>query len=165
MVQVFSSLDLICCFYLRVHSIVFRHHKLSPHIILATTTIQFINGTTIKDLGQFPLKKIAPNPKTNPKPNPNPNQGSTFLGGNCLVAPNSKTDPDVDSNTKPNWGQFFSVVIVRIPTIMVSIISQWKHWLYFPCVLNNINICFCFNFYFFIFRDKVISMALTDKSS
>ena len=107
MVQVFSSLDLICCFYLRVHSIVFRHHKLSPHIILATTTIQFINGTIIKDLGQFPPKKIAPNPKTNPKPNPNPNQGSTFLGGNCLVAPNSKTDPDVDSNTKPNWGAIF----------------------------------------------------------
>ena len=107
MVQVFSSLDLICCFYLRVHSIVFRHHKLSPHIILATTTIQFINGTIIKDLGQFPPKKIAPNPKTNPKPNSNPNQGSTFLGGNCLVAPNSKTDPDVDSNPKPNWGAIF----------------------------------------------------------
>ena len=107
MVQVFSSLDLICCFYLRVHSIVFRHHKLSPHIILATTTIQFINGTTIKDLGQFPPKKIASNPKTKPKPNPNPNQGSTFLGGNCLVAPNPKTDPDLDPNPKPNWGAIF----------------------------------------------------------
>ena len=46
------------------------------------------------------------NPKTNPYPNPNPNQGSIFLGRNCLVAPNSKTNPNLDPNLNLNRGQF-----------------------------------------------------------
>ena len=165
MVQVFSSLDLICCFYLRVHSIVFRHHKLSPHIILATTTIQFINGTIIKDLGQFPRRKLPPIPKLTLSQTLTLTKGQPFLGAIVWLPPTLKPTLTLTQTPNLTGGQFFSVVIVRIPTIMVSIISQWKHWLYFPCVLNNINICFCFNFYFFIFRDKVISMALTDKSS
>ena len=40
-------------------------------------------------LGQLPPRKIAPNPKTNPNTNPNPKRGAIFLGGNCLVAPQS----------------------------------------------------------------------------
>ena len=127
MVQVFSSLDLICCFYLRVHSIEFRHHKLSPHLILATTTIQFKNGTTIKDLGQFPPKKIAPNPKTNPKPNLTLTRGQPFLGAIVWLPPTLKLTLTLTQTPNLTEGQFFSVVIVRIPTIMVSIISQWKH--------------------------------------
>ena len=50
----------------------------------------------------MPLRKIGPNPKTNPKPNPNPNREAVFLECNCLVAPNSKTNPDLDSNPNPN---------------------------------------------------------------
>ena len=35
-------------------------------------------------LGQFPPRKIAPNPNSNPNANPNlnPNRGAIFLGGN-----------------------------------------------------------------------------------
>ena len=37
-------------------------------------------------LGQLPLRKIVPNPKTNPNPNPNPNpnRGAIYLRCNCL---------------------------------------------------------------------------------
>ena len=33
-------------------------------------------------LGQLPLRKIAPNPKTNPYPNSNMYREAIFLGGN-----------------------------------------------------------------------------------
>ena len=38
-------------------------------------------------LEQLPQGKFPPNLKTNPNPNLNPNQGSIFLRGNYLVAP------------------------------------------------------------------------------
>ena len=44
-------------------------------------------------LGQFPSRKIAPNPKTNPMLNPNPNP---------------KTNPNLDRNPNPNRRQFSS---------------------------------------------------------
>ena len=38
-------------------------------------------------LGQYPRRKIAPNPKTNPKSNPNPNLAGIFLGGQLSGCP------------------------------------------------------------------------------
>ena len=49
-------------------------------------------------LEQLPLRKIASYPKNNP------NQEAIFLGGNHLVAPQSKTNPDLDANPNPNGG-------------------------------------------------------------
>ena len=50
----------------------------------------------------------TPNIKTNPKPNPNPNRGgSIYLGANCLVAPNPKSNPPLDPNPNPNRGAIF----------------------------------------------------------
>ena len=37
------------------------------------------------------------NPKTNLNPNRNTNQGAIFLGGNCLVTPNTKINFHFDS--------------------------------------------------------------------
>ena len=49
-------------------------------------------------LEQLPLRKITSYPKNNP------NQEAIFLGGNHLVAPQSKTTPDLDPNPNPNGG-------------------------------------------------------------
>ena len=38
---------------------------------------------------------------------PNRNQGSIFLLGNCLVAPNPKTNPNLDRNPNPKRGAIF----------------------------------------------------------
>ena len=68
-------------------------------------------------LEQLPLRKITSYPKNNPNPNPNPNQEAIFLGGNHLVAPQSKTNPDLDPTPNPNRGggrQFSLGVIVWI---------------------------------------------------
>ena len=54
-------------------------------------------------LGQFPPRKIAPNPNSNPNSNPNanpnlnPNRGAIFLGGNW---------PDTESVT---WLLLFKI--------------------------------------------------------
>ena len=47
-------------------------------------------------LRQLYTRKIAPNPKTNPT------QGSIFPRGNFLVAPNPKTNLNLDQNPNPN---------------------------------------------------------------
>ena len=47
-------------------------------------------------LGQLPPRKNAIAPNTN--------QGSIFLPGNCLVAPNRKTNPNLDRNRNPKQG-------------------------------------------------------------
>ena len=39
-----------------------------------------------------PEESCSPNPRTNPKPTQKPNRGTIFLGGNCLVVPNPKTN-------------------------------------------------------------------------
>ena len=39
-----------------------------------------------------PEENCPPNPRTNPKPTQKPNRGTVFLGGNCLVVPNPKTN-------------------------------------------------------------------------
>ena len=73
------------------------------------TSLFIIKGsrTTAPPPSPTPPKKTAPNPKTNPKPNPNPNRVTIFLGGNCLVAPIPKTNPDLDLNPNPNRGTIF----------------------------------------------------------
>ena len=41
---------------------------------------------------------MPPNSKTNP------NRGIIFLGGNCVVAPNPKTNPTIDPNPNSKQG-------------------------------------------------------------
>ena len=55
-------------------------------------------------LEQLPRGKLPHNSKTNPKPNSNPSREAIFFGGNCLVAPNPKTNPDLERNPNPNRG-------------------------------------------------------------
>ena len=55
-------------------------------------------------LEQLPRGKLPHNSKTNPKPNSNPSREAIFFGGNCLVAPNPKTNPDLETNPNPNRG-------------------------------------------------------------
>ena len=60
--------------------------KIPPAKMHAPSLLRY---TILTVLGQLPQKKIAPNPKTNPNSNPNSNRGVIFLGGNCLVDPQS----------------------------------------------------------------------------
>ena len=67
-----------------------------------------VNLIFLMVLEQLPPRKISPSPKTNPNPNPSPNWGLIFLEGNCLVAPNPKTNPKLVPNPNPNRGQLSS---------------------------------------------------------
>ena len=58
-------------------------------------------------LEQLPRGKLLHNSKTNPKPNSNHSREAIFFGGNCLVAPNPKTNPDLKPNPNPNRGSIF----------------------------------------------------------
>ena len=69
--------------------------------------MRFFGYNFLAVLKQLPPRKIATQSKTNPNPNPNPNQGVIFLRGNCLVAPNPKTNPNLDRNPNPNRGAIF----------------------------------------------------------
>ena len=67
-------------------------------------------------LGHLLPRKITANPKINPNPNPNSNQEPIVVRGNCLVAPNPKTNPNLDGNPNPNQEAIFlGGLIVRIP--------------------------------------------------
>ena len=54
-----------------------------------------------------PQGKLACKLKTNPNSTPNPNRGGNFPRGNCLVAPNPKTNPNLNLNPNPNRGAIF----------------------------------------------------------
>ena len=53
------------------------------------------------------LGQLHPNPKTNLNSNRNSSRGAIFFRGNGLVAPNPKTNPDLDPNSNPNRGPVF----------------------------------------------------------
>ena len=98
---------IIVCFFLilPINRSLCARNKISNSCLImdVKTTFKVILSAILKlILGKMPLSKIGPNPKTNPKPNPNPNREAVFLECNCLVAPNSKTDPDLDPIPNPN---------------------------------------------------------------
>ena len=66
-----------------------------------------IGSKNIGVLGQLPKEKLLSNPKNNPNPNLNHNWGTIFLGDNCPVSPNPKTNPNLDQNPNPKRGAIF----------------------------------------------------------
>ena len=87
-----------------------------------------IGSENIGVLGQLPQEKLLSNPKNNPNPNLNHNWGTIFLGDNCLVFPNPKTNPNLDQNPNPKQGAIFlgggGGAIVWIPVNDISLIFK-----------------------------------------
>ena len=62
----------------------------------------------VPEIGSRPIapkKNCPPTPKLTPSQTLTLAAGAIFLGGNCLVASNTKTDPDLDPNPNLNRGQ------------------------------------------------------------
>ena len=109
-----SYLSLLAClltfFCLDTHLLIYVLSYILNCLFTYSLTYSLLNYFVwVKVLGQLPQENFSPTPKlTLTQTLTLTGGGAIFFGDNCLVAPNSKTNPNLDSNTKPSRGQFFS---------------------------------------------------------